>query len=315
MNRFRWHSLGLLLAAAVCVQPLLAQTDGEGRLQWKGFEPDAKPFYQVLETRTTQTMKVGGQESQMTQEQTQSFVIRWTPQPRQGKYLVVKQKIVSLKMAITIGATNSSYDSTKEHQVASSIAPTFDAVIAVERSIVVDPANMAIIEIQEEVQLSEKRDESQLKNVKSLGEKLARLSFEQLSAGVPASVRKASNSTATSEMDLGPAGKLQKTTEYTYGGMEKDKDKITTKSISKTKLDNSFDGFRVRRMTGLNGEGSGNIHFDRARGRIDSSIMNMKTKGVVVVEIAGTETLLDFTLIEETKMTTQDTIPELSKRK
>src|SRR5688572_1518749 len=49
---------------------------GGDTLEWKAFEK-GKEFYQELTTKTTQTMKVMGQEVQQTQEQT--FYIQWVP--------------------------------------------------------------------------------------------------------------------------------------------------------------------------------------------------------------------------------------------
>ena len=83
------------------------------KMEWK-FRKDT-PFYQEMETVTTQTMKVQGQEVKQTQEQT--FWLEWTGQePSKDNNLVVKQKIVGVDMKIDIGGVNISYKSGDDKQ-------------------------------------------------------------------------------------------------------------------------------------------------------------------------------------------------------
>jgi hypothetical protein len=91
----------------------------------------------------------------------------------------------------------------------------------------------------------------------------------------------------------------------------------TIKATSKTKSNIPLDGgvWRIQEVTNLQGEGSGDTLFDRAKGRFSSSAVQMKTNGVVVVEIGGTKLRVDFFQSEEIRITTTDTLSELSNRK
>src|SRR5262249_46654351 len=112
MNVWRWFGLFLVLAAALCLGgPQLTVYAGKDKdkdkdkggeakdkdkkddkdkkgeepkkggaaeeLKFNAFDPKGKSFFQEIETNTTQTMNVMGQD--VTQKQLQTFYVEWTP--------------------------------------------------------------------------------------------------------------------------------------------------------------------------------------------------------------------------------------------
>ena len=73
-------------------------------LKWKVFEKDSKPFYQKVETETTQELKV--QDMTFKQRQKQTFLMEWIPKGEKDGDIIVEQKIVGVKMSLDIGGNN-----------------------------------------------------------------------------------------------------------------------------------------------------------------------------------------------------------------
>src|SRR5260370_28854343 len=94
----------------VAVMGLCAYGQEAVKLEWK-FEK-GKPFYQEMNTKTKQTMKIMAMDT-VTQNQDQTFIFSWTPvdQDKENNW-IVKQKIVGVKMDIEIGGNKITYDST-----------------------------------------------------------------------------------------------------------------------------------------------------------------------------------------------------------
>src|SRR5690242_21233427 len=79
------------------------------KLEWK-FEK-GKPFYQEMNTKTKQTMKIMAMDN-ITQNQDQTFIFSWTPVDQdKDKNWIVTQKIEGVKMDIEIGGNKITYDS------------------------------------------------------------------------------------------------------------------------------------------------------------------------------------------------------------
>src|SRR5262249_8861478 len=110
MNVWRWSG-ALAFLAVLGLGFSAAGGDKAEKLEWKAFNKDSKPFYQEMETNTTQDMKVQGM--QVRQEQKQTFWIKWTPVKDEKDSWTVKQKIAGVKMNINIGGNTIDYDSTQ----------------------------------------------------------------------------------------------------------------------------------------------------------------------------------------------------------
>src|SRR6267378_1443306 len=103
--------------------------DAAVKLEWK-FEKD-KPFYQEMNTKTKQTMKIMAMDN-ITQNQDQTFIFSWTPEKQdKDNNWIVKQKIVGVKMEIEIGGNKIPYDSTNPTASASNnpLADFFKALV------------------------------------------------------------------------------------------------------------------------------------------------------------------------------------------
>src|SRR5260370_34110572 len=113
--------------------PVAAQE--KAKLEWK-FTKGAT-FYQDLATTTNQNMKVMGQD--VSQKQTQTFYFSWTPQDqdKDGNWTLV-QKIIGVKMQITINDQTISFDSQNPSATNSALPEVFKALLESEFKLTID---------------------------------------------------------------------------------------------------------------------------------------------------------------------------------
>jgi len=128
MKVCRWVGALVLVGAAVLGVTAYGQQTGGDRPIFKGFDGD-KPFWQELNTVTTQTMKVQGQE--VVQKQSQTFLVKWTVKgkDKDKNTWTVEYEIVGVKMDIQIGGNNITYNSTLEGQPSNPLTDFFKALV------------------------------------------------------------------------------------------------------------------------------------------------------------------------------------------
>jgi hypothetical protein len=127
MQVCRWAGALVLMSAAILgVTTVYGGQAGGDRPVFKGFDSD-KPFYQELNTVTTQTMKVQGQE--VVQKQSQTFLVKWTVKNKDKDKWTVEYEIVGVKMDIQIGGNNIAYNSTLENQPNNPLTDFFKALV------------------------------------------------------------------------------------------------------------------------------------------------------------------------------------------
>jgi hypothetical protein len=314
LNRSKWVAGIVALFATL---PLAAQD--KAKLEWK-FTPGST-FYQDLTTTTNQNMKVMGQD--VSQKQSQTFYFSWTPQgdkDKDGNWTLL-QKIIGVKMNITINDQTISFDSQNTGGTNSALAEFFKALIDSEFKLTIDKSG--------KVTKVEGRDEF----IKKLGaanqqmEPLLRkiLSDEALKqmadptfGFVPGKeVAKGEEWTKKSELNLGPIGSYTNEYKYKYEGKEGDQQKVgvTTTLVYKTPTEGS-EGlpFKITGADLKSKDATGTILFDETKGRVGQLKMALKLEGSLDIEIGGTKTKVDLKQDQTTTINTSDKSPIEAKK-
>jgi hypothetical protein len=324
MTGWRWFG-GLLVLALVPLAtfkvPVFAQQDEkEAKLEFKAFNADAKPFYQMLETDTEQNMKVMGQE--VTQKQKQTFYIKWTPEKGEGKDLVVKEKIIGVKMNIDIGGNKIAFDSTDEKQSNNPMADFFNALKTLELTLVIDPTTMTVKEVKGQKEFVDKlaqtnpQMQSLLKNI--LSEDAIKQMAQPTWGAIPKDPVKKDGTwkPKPSTLDLGAIGTYETTFDYTYKGQKDGLDEIGVKTSlqykapSGDKKNGQQLPFQIKDRSSLSSkDGTGTVYFSREKGRIEKSTMDMKLEGTLIIEVGNMETSVNLVQSQKSTMTTYDTDP------
>ncbi|MBI2808754.1 MAG: hypothetical protein HYX68_27515 [Planctomycetes bacterium] len=295
----------------------------KGDLVFKAFDFDAYPkdkayFFQEQNTKTTQKMKVMGQEVEQVQDQT--FLIKWTVKPKKDGNYVVEQTIEGVKMTISIGGNKIAYDSTlgEDKQLKNPMTEFFGQL----------RKNSLTFAITSDLKV--KSIEGRDKFIKDLGAInpqmkslldaiLSDNALKQMAEptwfafpdkGV---IPKDKTWQKKSELDLGPIGKYDTTFDFTYNGMDGNtKDKIGIK----TKLDYTAPKtsaglpFRILKATLTTDSGTGNAVFLRDKGRFDSSDISMKLSGSLEIEVGSMKTSVDLNQDQTAKSNTYDEKPK-----
>src|SRR5438876_7015317 len=116
------------------------------KLEWT-FEKD-KPFYQEMNTKTKQTMKIMAMDN-ITQNQDQTFIFSWTPDEQdKDKNWIITQKIEGVKMDIEIGGNKITYDSTNPTaSTGNPLADFFKALVGSQFKLTISP-DMKVTKIE-----------------------------------------------------------------------------------------------------------------------------------------------------------------------
>jgi hypothetical protein len=301
------------------------------KLTLKAFEiPEGKtegqPFYQEMTTKTKQVMKV--MQMEVTQNQDQTFWVKWTPQKRSDKQLVVKQTITDVKMDIEIGGNKISYDSTAKDQPANPLTDFFKALKGAEFTIYIndDPQSdkfMTVTKVEGR--------EMFVKNLAAANAQLQPLLNSILSDDALKSMAEPAFGVIPpkgvvppdkkwkreSKLDMGPIGTYDTTYHYTYKGSEKEMAAIdvdTTLKYSAPK-DAKKDGlpFKIVKADLASKEGKGVVHFDLVKGRVNDSKMDLKLEGKLTIEIGGMTTDVELTQTQTAELKTMDEDPNKKK--
>jgi hypothetical protein len=124
-----------------------------------------------------------------------------------------------------------------------------------------------------------------------------------------------------SELNLGPIGKYNTTFDFTHKktegaqGKEKDTIDIKTKLEYTAPVDKAGLPFIIHSADLKTDSGTGTAIFDRARGRFDSTEINMTLVGTLEIEVGSMKTKVDLNQKQTAKSTTTDDIPGAWKAK
>jgi hypothetical protein len=317
MNVWRW--CGALIILAVCGIGVTTAGGGKDKLEWKAFDKEGASFYQEMKTKTDQTMKVQGMDVKQTQNQT--FYLKWTTLKNEKETWLVEQEIIGVKMDIQIGGNQISYDSTAKDQPANPLTDFFKALIGAKFKLTVNKKSMKVEKIEGRAEF--------VKNLAKANEQLkplleAILSDEALKQmtdptfavipkdGVIPADKKWDNADG-SVLNMGPIGKYTTKYKYVYEGPNKDKlDEIkveTTLTYEAPKEKSTGLPFIIKEAKLSSTKGTGKILFDREKGRIKSSTMDLELAGDLTIEIAGMQTNVTLNQTQNSTLTTMDTDP------
>ncbi len=312
-----WRFLGALLLVAGVLTLVGSVFAGEEKLEWKAFDKDkmAKTFYQILETKTNQTMTVNNME--VKQEQSQTFYIKWIPDSKKGKNWVVTQAIIGVKMEIDIGGNKIAYDSTEANPQQNPMADFFKALTQAELIFHINSEDFKISEIEGVEKFRKKLTETNpqmealLKNI--LSEGALKQMAEPTWAAFPPGGKMKKTWENKSTLDLGPIGVYK--FDNTYSQDAKDKDKINIKSNlkyetqTKKELQAGLPFVIKAGQLSSKKDGEGYAIFDKAKGRFSKSELKMEIDGDLTIDIGGMETKVTLNQNQTAKVTTQDDDP------
>jgi hypothetical protein len=318
----RWLGSVILLAGVGLIasrMPVFAQDD-KG-VEWKAFDKGSV-FYQVLTTKTVQTMKV--QQMDVKQEQNQVFYIKWTGHDKVEGNWVVSQQIIGVKMDIDIGGNKISYDSTDEKAPKNPMSDFFEALTkpGAELKFHIKPGDFKVQKIEGREEFIKKLSSTNpqidalLKSI--LSESALKQMAEPTWAAFPNEEAKKSEAykknkswDASSTLNLGPIGIYTFKNTYTWG--DKEKIKIESKLEYKEQTDPKMkEGLPFTIKAGrLDGKTKGESYaiFDKDKGRFKESKIDMELKGQLKIDIGGMETTVDLDQTQVSSVESRDDNP------
>ena len=286
------------------------------KLEWK-FEK-GKPFYQEMNTKTKQTMKIMAMDN-ITQNQDQTFYFSWTPEEQdKDKNWIVTQKIEGVKMDIEIGGNKITYDSTNPTaSTGNPLADFFKALVGSQFKLTISP-DMKVLKIEgrdafiNQLVKANPQMEPLLKQI--LSEDALKQMADPAFASVPSGpVKKGQSWEKQSKLNMGPIGTYDTTYKYTYEGKEGKLDKIKVDTILNYKPPEPTAAgslpFKIKTAKLESKNATGTILFDAEKGRLDSSDMKLTLEGKLTIEIGGMTTEVDLNQEQDTKVKTTDTNP------
>jgi hypothetical protein len=279
---------------------------------FKAFDPKGKPFFQEVTTKTKQTIKVMGQE--VVQDQSQTFIIQWTPKEMAGKDYVVAQRIVGVKMSIEIGGNKISYDSTVQNQPKNPMTDFFMQLMK--------PENELIFTISPDLKVS--KIEGRDKFIKALSDinpqmkglldailstdaltKMSEPTWWAFPSG--GSATKGKTWSEKSKLDLGPIGTYDTIFDFTYAGAGKVDYKTKLKYTAPTKKEGLPFIIHDAELTSDNG--AGEATFDFTKGRFSKTKLEMKLTGTLTIEVGNMRTSVSLTQSQDATTITSDENP------
>jgi hypothetical protein len=293
-------------------------TTGGDTFAFKAFDPKGKVFFQEQTTKTKQTIRVMGQE--VVQDQSQTFLIKWTPKDMAGKDYVVSQQIVGVKMSINIGGNTISYDSTIQNQPKNPMTDFFMQLMK--------PENELTFTISPELKVVkiDGRDKF-IKALQDINPQMKGLLDAILSADAltkmaeptwwafpkGGTATKGQTWTEKSKLDLGPIGTYDTTFDFTYAGSGKVDIKTKLKYTAPTKKEGL--PFIIHEAELTSDNGTGEATFDFTKGRFSKTKLEMKLTGNLKIEVGNMTTTVQLTQSQDATTVTHDDNPWGSEKK
>lgn len=310
MIRSFW--LGCLVVTAVLG---LTQTASAQKLEWKAFD-GKEPFYQKMVTKTEQKMTVMGMEVKQTQEQT--FYMQWTPVKSDATTWTVTQKISAVMMNINIGGNNITYDSTVKDQPQNPLTDFFSALVGAEFTLTIKKADMSIEKIDGRKEFIDKLVKTNQQLDTLLKQILSDEALKQMAdptfAAIPpkGEIPKDKTWEKKAELKMGPIGNYDTLYKYTFKSEDKDLvtiDVATTLTYKAPESKSTALPFTITKGTLTSKDGKGTIVFDKAKGLIKSSKMDLTLNGELTIEIAGQPTVVTLDQTQSSILETTTTDP------
>jgi hypothetical protein len=259
----------------------------------------------------------------VTQKQTQTFYFSWTPlEEKDGKWKL-EQKILGIQMDIDIGGSPIKYDSNSPTggNASNPLSEFFNALKGSSFTVTLDPKTYKITDIDGRDEFVKKlvNANKQMQPLldKILSKDALREMAEPTFAAVPNEVvEKDKTWKKDSKLDMGPIGQYKNEYTYTYKGNEKNLDKIEVDSKLTYLPPEKTEGvgglpFRIKKEnTKLESKkAKGTILFNREKGRVEKSEMEVELEGTLDIEIGGQQTKVELKQKQKTEVTSSDTNP------
>jgi hypothetical protein len=277
-------------------------------------------FYQKMETKVTQVIKVQGQD--LTQKQESTFFFKWTPEKQEGDKWTIKQKVEGLIMSIDISGNPITYNSTLKEQPGSAGNPGlmdfFKNLEGSEFTVNWNGKDSKVESVTGKDDFIKKLGSGSAQMDSLLKKIMTDDALKQMADptyGLVPDQPKAVNETWEKKqtLGLGPIGAYEITYKFTYKGKDmtqKDFDRIevNTSLLYKPPTE-AADGllFRIKGGT-LTSETPepGVILYNPKVGRIEKATIKLKIKGELTVTIGGTDTKVELSQEQVTIIDTAD---------
>lgn len=292
------------------------------KAEYKAFEEKSGPFYQEVDTNTTQKMKVMGQD--VTQVQEQKFYIEWTPlaPDKEGNFRV-EQKIKAVKMKIDIGGNQILFDSTipPDKQPKNPMTDFFNALLKQKLTFVISPnLDIKAIEGREDFIKSLSETNPAIKTL--LDTIMSESALKQMAEPTWWAVPRGEKTwTKSSTLKLGPIGDYDTKFTFTDEGPEgsnKEKEKVKIDAdlkYSAPPKDRTGLPFTIKSAKLESKGGTGEAIFDRATGRIASSKLTMQLEGTLQIEVGNMATDISLNQTQTSTTRTASKLDDLTSKK
>jgi hypothetical protein len=284
------------------------------------------PFYQKMETKVQQIIKVQGQD--LTQKQDSTFYFKWTPEKQDGDKWTLKQKIEGLAMTIDISGNPISYSSLKKDQPGSTGNPGlmdfFKSLEGAEFNVTLNTKDWKVEKVDGKEDFIKKlgagspQMDSLLKKImtddalKQMADPTYSLIPDQ-----PKAVNETWEKKQT--LNLGPIGSYDVTYKFTYKGKDTEKKELDHIEVVPTLAYKApaegTEGLLFRIKSGTmetkpieqaDQLPASAILYNPATGRIEKATISMKLRGELIVTIGGTDTKVELDQRQTTTIETKN---------
>jgi hypothetical protein len=314
-----WRLAGVLvLVGAIFIGFIGVKAYGQqagAPLVWKAFDGD-KPFWQEMTTKTKQTMKV--QAMEVVQDQTQTFIIQWTPKgkDKDGNF-TVQQKIVGVKMNIKIGGNEIAFDSQDKNPPNNPLTDFFKALVGSEFTLTISK-DLRVTNVEgldkfiDKLATANEQLKPLLKSILSK-EALIQMSDPTFAAWPKDGKMDPKGWSHAVVLNMGPIGSYD--TKYTYTPDGADKVKVAATMTYKAPDEKSASGlpFTIKGGELKADKAEGYVELDPAAGRIKKSDMKLDLSGKLMIDIGGMVTEVAITQNQTSTLVTLDADPTLKK--
>jgi hypothetical protein len=308
MTRFRWLLAGLLLLAGTA--PAAAQ---ESRPLWKAFDTLDRPFWEESRTETSQVMKVQGMD--VSQKQSQTFYLKWTPRKKTDNRWEVDYEIVGLKLDIEIGGNKISYDSQADTAPGGPMVDFFAALVNSKLRLTIenDPKDGikvtgvdgadALIEKLAGANATGAAMKPMLESMFSKDNINSQLAVNTGVFSANDEEFKKGSWTRSTTMDMGAIGRYD--TVYTYVAKAGEPGKYVVEGRMKYTAPRRGEGlpFKIKGARLSSDKITGTVTIDPRAGRVQESQTEMKLHGKLTIEVGGMDTEVE--LVEEQTVTSR----------
>ncbi|MER3415188.1 MAG: hypothetical protein C4297_03120 [Gemmataceae bacterium] len=295
----------LLAALALSVSVLWPVAAQEVELSWK-FAAGQK-FYQEVNTRTQQTIKLMNQE--IKQEMDHTFYFSWNVKSASDKEVVIEQTVEAVRALVKLGASETKYDSTAKDATDNPLAGFFKPLVGATFTLTLDPNTMKITKVEGREDFVNKLAQanpqlgSLLRQVLSEDQmrSLAEPVFS-ITPGKGKKIKVGETWTRDSRLSMGAVGSYDAKYTYKYAGTEKKGDlvlhKIEITTDLKYKAPDAKEAvglpFRIESGDLKTAKSSGVIYFDAEKGRIVETTMDVSLSGKLDISVGDQKSPVDL---------------------